>query len=349
MDQYSEIIEINGKKLTSKFIEGLSYEEREELVVPIFDHFRKVGFLIPSEDDEDLRKEYQRLIDLEVDPEQMDWFNNSSLGTNICKQFCHKSFFGSRGSKKEKTMEELFNDDAKMLKTIRNRLGMDWLISDRKGPGVNEAFNFSFKMLIQGFRSQRLISPISMFKPNVAKFMALRYSKEGETVGDMSCGFGGRMLGTMAAKRKYVGTDPLTVPELQKMADFYGFEHVKLIKDGSENYRGAENSIDLYWSSPPYFDQEIYSNDENQAYSKGKEYFFDVYLKRTLENVRFMLKPGKWFGLNIKNVPGAIELAKEHFGDVVEEVRLRTVRSHLNKSAGTTKFESIFMFKNGKI
>lgn len=346
--KYDQVLEINNQKLTKQYIQSLDYDQRENLVEPIFNLLRSIGFLYPDESEEELRKEYQKLVDLDMDISQLEWFNNSSLATNICKQFCVKSFFNSRGTKKEKTMQELFNDDDKLRKTIRNRLGMDWYYADGKGPGVNESFHFSFRMLIQGFRSQRLISPISMFKPNIAKYMALRYSQPGDLVGDMSCGFGGRLLGTMAAGRKYVGTDPLTVPELQEMAKFYQFQDYQLIQSGSEDYRGVENSVDLYWSSPPYLDQEIYSNDKTQAYNQGKDYFYDVYLKKTFENVKFMLKPGKWFGLNIKNVPRAVDMAKEYFGNIVEEVQLRTVRSHLNKSAGTTKYESIYMFRNFK-
>ena len=84
-----------------------------------------------------------------------------------------------------------------------------------------------------------------------AKYMALRYSNEGDTIGDYSCGFGGRLLGAASCGRKYIGTDPLTVPELKNMVSCFGLKDCELIQDGSENYRGKENSIDLYWSSPP--------------------------------------------------------------------------------------------------
>ena len=61
-----------------------------------------------------------------------------------------------------------------------------------------------------------------------------------------------------------------------------------------------------------------------------------------------MLKPGKWFGLNVVNVPKMLEMAKIEFGEVIEEVKLKTVRSHLTKDRGVEKFESIYMFRNPK-
>jgi hypothetical protein len=61
-----------------------------------------------------------------------------------------------------------------------------------------------------------------------------------------------------------------------------------------------------------------------------------------------MLKPGKWFGLNIKNNEMMLNMAINIFGDIVEKIELRTVRSHLNKTAGIEKAEYIYMFRNVK-
>lgn len=63
----------------------------------------------------------------------------------------------------------------------------------------------------------------------------------------------------------------------------------------SEDYKDSEDSIDLAFSSPPYFDQEIYTDEDTQAYNKGPEYFYDVYWDTTFDNIKHMLKPGKYF------------------------------------------------------
>lgn len=341
--KYDEILTINGSALTKHYIQSLNKQERENLIEPIFQEFRKIGFLYPDDSTAKLKKDYQRLIDYQPDVDTNELFNNSSLATNVCRYFC-RSFFNATDTKAP-TMMELFNNDEKLRKTIRNRLGLDWLESDGKGPGVNESFNLSFRMLIQGFRSQRLTATISMFKPNIAKYLCTKYSNVGDTVGDYSCGFGGRLLGAMSCQRKYIGTDPLTTEELEVMAKFYNFKDYTLIKSGSENYRGDPNSVDLYYSSPPYWSQEVYSKDSTQAYNQGEDYFYNIYWKNTLENVKYMLKPGKIFGLNVINYPKMVEMAKEIFGEPMEEIKLRTVRSHLNKSAGTTKYEPIYIFK----
>lgn len=177
--------------------------------------------------------------------------------------------------------------------------------------------------------------------------ICIKYSNEGDTIGDYSAGFGGRLLGAASCNRKYIGTDPFTTLELEKMIDFFGFENCKVIGQGSENYRVEENSVDLYWSSPPYYDQEIYSDSLTQAYNKGRDYFYNEYWRKTLENIKYMLKPGKWFGVNTsKNYYKLVEMAQEYFGNVVESVKLVSYRGHF--VGGKSKEEMIYMFKNNK-
>lgn len=342
---FDKVIKVNNNELTKKYIQSLSYDEREDLVEPVYELFRKHGMSFPD-DENKIIKSYKKLCDFEPDLSSFDVFNNSSLATDICKHFC-PSFYNST-EKNKKTISEVFKDDDLLRRLIRNRFGMDWLMADEKGEGVNEAFNFSPKMLIQGMRSMRLVPAISMFKPGIAKLICMKYSKPGDLVGDYSAGFGGRLLGAMSCGRRYQGTDPLTTSELKNMAKFFNFKNVELINSGSENYKGKENSVDLYWSSLPYFSQEYYSKDKSQAYNNGEDYFYNVYWKETLSNVKFMLKPGRWFGVNVKNYPEMVSMAEDIFGPCVEKIALRTVRSHLNKKAGTFKKEYVYMFKNNK-
>ncbi len=346
MIKFDEIISINGNTLTKKYIQSLSKPQREALIDPLFDFLRKNGFKYPDYSKTVLNAEYKRLLDFKPNLEIYDLFNNSSLATKICKHFCH-TFYEAK-DKNTKSIPELFNDDVKLRKTIANRFGLDWLETDDKGPGVNEAFNISFRMIIQGFRSQRLAAAISMFKPDIAKFMCMKYSKEGDTIYDYSIGFGGRMLGAASSNRKYIGTDPLTTENVQNIIDYFDLKNITLIKNGSEHVKLEENSIDFSYSSPPYFGQELYTPDITQAYNQGENYFYNTYWNNTLDNVKYMLKPGKWFGLNVINYPKMVDMAIQKFGQPIEEVKLRTIRSHLNKTAGITKYEPIYMFKNNK-
>ena len=337
---YDKIVEIDGKLLTASYVKTLSRDERFELIEPLFQHFRALGWQYPNNLSE-VKKSWKELVEYSPDLSVNELFNNDSLATDICKYYCHK--FYDATEYKQPTMKDIFNNDDKLRKLIQNRLGLDW-----KDPNNTETFNISFRMLIQGMRSSRVVPSISIFKPGIAKYLYMKYSGEGETVFDYSAGWGGRMLGAASCGRKYIGVDPWTTDELEVMKDGLGLENVTLINDGSENVKLGENSVDFVFSSPPYYSQEVYCLDNRQAYSKGEDYFYNVYWKNTLENAKYMLKAGKYFGLNVKNYPRMVSMAAEVFGAVVEEVSLRTVRSHLTKTAGVTKSELVYIFKNEK-
>jgi len=335
---FNEIITISGNKLSRKYVESLNKKERIALIEPIFEEFRKNGFLYPD-DVEKLLTEWERLNKF-VCADDKIIFNNSSLGTFICRYFC-KSFYEATEPKKE-NMVELFNDDETLKSVIKNRLGIDWY--QQKGKDDVEAFPISFRQIVQGFRSSRKVPMISMFKPTVAKTLYERYSNIGDTVYDFSMGFGGRLLGAMSCGRKYVGVDPLTADELNVMKKHFNFKNCKLVNGVSEEFYLLRDSIDFVMSSPPYFNQEVYSKDVRQAYNKGEDYFYNVYWSQTLDNIWDMLKPGKIFALNVKNYPKMFEMAENKFNHI-DTMYLRTIRSHLNKTAGTEKLEPIYIFQ----
>jgi hypothetical protein len=345
--KFDQVITINGQKLDKHYIQSLTKQQRLDLIDPILQLLRQTGWLYPD-DENKVKKSYRKLLEYQPNLNVLDLFNNSSLATDICKHYCHHFYLATETGKP--TLLDNFANDDILKKIIHNRLGLGWLEADDKGPGVNEAFNLSFKMIaIQGQRSMRLVNATSMFKPSIAKYLYLKYSQDNDVVYDYSAGFGGRMLGAASCGRRYIGTDPLTTGELETMKKALQLDKVTLIANGSEHVKLEENSVDFSFSSPPYFDQEAYATDTTQAYNNGEDYFYDIYWAQTLDNVKYMLKPGKMFGLNVLNkYSRMIDMAKQRFGEPFEIVQLRTVRSHLTKQSGIEKMEPVFMFRNVK-
>lgn len=345
--KFDKIVTINNEPITTKYVKTLDYDERMALVEPLFNHFRDQGWLYPDNPGK-LKANYKKLCDFKPDLSSIELFNNSSMATDICKYFCHKFYDATEVGKV--TMKEVFQNDDKLRYLIKNRLGFDWWDKEDN----DETFNISFRMLIQGMRSSRLVPSISIFKPNIAKYMYMKYSEPGDVVFDYSAGWGGRMLGAASCGRKYIGVDPLTTDELQVMADYFELKDITLINNGSEHVKLDENSVDFSFSSPPYFNQEFYIDDITQAYAQGEDYFYDEYWAKTMDNVKYMLKPGKIFGLNIlRKYDRMIDMAKARFGEPIEEIQLRTIKSHLGKNmstgiAGIQKHEPIFIFRNEK-
>src|SRR5271157_5739167 len=104
--KYDEILEVNGNKLTKKYIESLSKQERLDLIDPIFDILRACGWIYPD-DLAEVHKEWKRLVDFVPDLNSTSLFNNSSLATGICKFFCHSFYLATERGKP--TMLDNFN------------------------------------------------------------------------------------------------------------------------------------------------------------------------------------------------------------------------------------------------
>jgi len=198
------------------------------------------------------------------------------------------------------------------------------------------------KVFPAGFKSFRIgyIQPAVNFPPMTAKYLYERFTediKDQEVINiyDPSAGWGGRILGAMGVRDDrrvhYVGTDPnpdnfLNDGDYSKyasIADFYNTKTYRgnpffsetntyeIFQEGSEeigkhpDFQKYKGKLDLIFTSPPYFNREAYSEDENQSYKKyGSTYesWRDGFLRPTLENCVEFLKPNRYILWNVANL-----------------------------------------------
>jgi DNA modification methylase len=188
----------------------------------------------------------------------------------------------------------------------------------------------------------------------------------------MSAGYGGRLLGATACRRvsRYIGTDPCAKTmdgllemrdELVPMAKLQGMRtlEVELHRVGSEDFVPQSGSLDLCFTSPPYFDNERYSDEATQSYIKfpTKERWMNGFMRQTLANCHMGLKPHGRLVINIANVPSYPRLeadlvaTAESTGWILE----RTLKLLLSAMPGSRhketwhKDEPIFVFKKREI
>jgi len=99
-----------------------------------------------------------------------------------------------------------------------------------------------------------------------AKTIYDTYCPDNGLVLDISVGFGQRMLGAAASKKvkHYVGIDPWkrTIDSVNMMKDEVK-SSAELICIGSELF-DSEQEFDLCFSSPPFYDKEIYNDDHRK-------------------------------------------------------------------------------------
>lgn len=209
----------------------------------------------------------------------------------------------------------------------------------------------------------------SNFRPMNAKAIYERFTPEGGTIYDFCAGFGGRMLGALSSKKnfKYVGTDPNTetMYHLHQLGEYV--EQVTGREDsyelhccGSENFVGPAESVDFAFSSPPYFDLEIYSDEPTQCYNKFPklEDWLEGYVRQTIKNIYHMLKKGSCYAVNIADftvggggqvayVDEWIRLSTEEGMPLFDTVYLGVTARAGSKeqAAGELKKENILIFK----
>jgi len=139
---------------------------------------------------------------------------------------------------------------------------------------------------------------INLFKPIVAKYIYCKYKPS--TVLDFSAGWGGRMLGAMSLPNiNYIGFD--TNKRLKKpydnIIDFLNVkDRVKMFWTNSANVDFSKYDYDMVFTSPPYYDTEIY---QDMPEYKDKDDFNDKFFFKVVRNSYKYMKKGGYFILNI--------------------------------------------------
>jgi len=317
----------------------------------IFDYYRRHGFphyTIREQEKHDHMRKLQKFdIDTILDGDKIV---QTMHGLRMAWTYFPHFWEVRCGSAKQSPME-IFYDDEKFKKTIKKC--WKWCIKTYKGENESTKNIMHENRLRQSIKIYTGTQSVSNFRPTAAKLIYEKFG--GDTIWDMSCGWGGRLIGFLASSRKkYIGTEPssLTFEGLQKIKkDFFYLEKsVELHKLGSEEFIPDRDSLDLCFTSPPYFDTEKYADEETQSFIKfpTKEEWVNGFLRKTIENCYRGLKSGKHMLINIANTP-KYKFIEEETQKIAKElgfVQNDTLQLTLSSVMGAGyKYEPIFIFK----
>jgi len=202
------------------------------------------------------------------------------------------------------------------------------LFKDRQDEPIFPAASVALKL---GSGTQ----PVTNFPPSIAKWVyeyhLTKYFKEEEKyyVLDPSMGWGGRMIGLLAASEKIerpivlVGTDVNTTVH-DRFDMIYEYWKNKIVNPNDECWMKLHKYVtpaeDLHknaefktfcglghlaFTSPPYFNRENYSNDDTQSfirYGNNYELWRDDFLRKMVENSYNFLRPGGILIINIADI-----------------------------------------------
>lgn len=129
---------------------------------------------------------------------------------------------------------------------------------------------------------------------------------------DPSCGFGSRMSAVLLEGCNYYGTDP-NLELFVALEDYYKFLKLNRATRGSIDIRNIgsevfvpewENMMDISFTSPPYFNLEIYSSDKSASTKNYNNYelWKQEYMYPTCKNIKKYLKNKAVAMINIKNI-----------------------------------------------
>lgn len=326
---------------------NMSADELEIFTIKIFDYYREQGFPYYPTDKETRNKEFEKLIN----------YDRSNLFENdVVKQSMHGlglawSYFPHAFNVKSNNMltpYEAFMNDEIFMKVIQKRLKMGTYISDS---GIR-------KML----KIYSGVQGVSNFRPTAAAVIYDTFAKNG-VVWDMSGGWGGRLLGAIASGvKEYITTEPSskTCKGLIQLGEDFGARTGREIDYkfnccGSEEYKPLHQSLDLCFTSPPYFDLEKYADEPTQSYVKynTKEAWVDGFLAPTFKNCYYGLKSNGNMIINIADVKGkhninleekTVEIAEKVGFKLINKFHLALSNVNLKEKNEKYKYEPLFLF-----
>ena len=229
------------------------------------------------------------------------------------------------------------------------------------------------------------------FQPLLAAALYRKFGPtEGCVVFDPCAGWGGRMLGAAAAGNvvSYSACEPAAATHAglqllsslvhERMPDL----KIEVLKQGAEDTPQPAGTVDVVFTSPPYFNLELYSSkgehmgEPTQSHVRYQDpsAWAELFLSRLIGHAHVMLKPGGYLCLNVSNnnmltsagldLEGAVRAHAKRVGFLIEqplgmlkphaEGRVESLLYDLaerRKQSGAQRappFEPIFVFRKAE-
>jgi len=139
----------------------------------------------------------------------------------------------------------------------------------------------------------------TFYRPHLSKKIILTTQKTEGVLFDPCAGWGGRMLGTVASGWKYIGCEPnkKTYEHLLEIINFLDISSSVTLYNlpYEELDLSLVGEVDIVLTSPPYFNLELYSNEESQSYIKHSSYddwMNNWYLPMITKNISILTDGG---------------------------------------------------------
>jgi hypothetical protein len=270
MDIEKEIYKIVNVRNSLK---DMNDEDFEKFLPDFCDKLVTIGFdkFIQNYNDNlgENEKDWNNLKNKKV---EKDWINSTSItGMNIIK-------------KNMPHIYEVSNYKGKNIKKMWNKQQLEKALrSNRKShstPYVSE--------IVRQLGFTAGTSKVTIYRPLLTKRIV--ESLNCKNILDVCIGWGGRMLGSSCIDDvTYTGIEPFskTFQGLENIKKELNLENVILYNDTAENVLPIlKKEYDLALTSPPYYNLEVYTEEENQSHNYGSyEDWVENFLKPVVYGV----------------------------------------------------------------
>ena len=325
---------------------NLEEYDKDYVIDIVFKYFRRNGFPHYKIEEGEKRIQMNKLLRFNhLNLLDGDIITQSMHGLRLAwSYFPH--YWEVKCGKSKYTPVDVFNDDKLFKKAIFKMY--DYCIKYENG-------KMQMNRIRQLLKKYNGVQVVSNFRPTASKLIYELFGGDG-VVWDMSAGWGGRLLGAYSTFRikKYIGTEPSTktYQGLLKMVDDFKYlnKSIEIHKLGSEVFKPKKNSLDLCFTSPPYFDTEKYSDEDTQSYIKypNEDDWLNGFMYNTLLNCKYGLKNDGYLVLNIANTKSAQNIEKGLLG-LAKKIGfkyIKTIQLTLSAINGAGyKYEPIYIFK----
>jgi hypothetical protein len=345
------------KKLSKEEWNKADDAGKKKIQQDVFDIYRSIGTLpITYFSLDGCVKE---LLNLNKKESKIDQNKTLSTGKTAGQQFCRFWFPNMQEAKTfnydEVSLRHRFNNDKKLKAAIK-------ICYQYRNEGENAVMPKSI------LRALDLTGggTIQNFKPMNARaiFEYICPTMFGSVL-DFSSGYGGRMLGAMTSpvfKFNYTGIDPNTktyngLDALGSLLDEAGLgSGYQMNNCGSEDFVPEEGKYDAAFSSPPYFNLEIYCDEPTQCMNKytNLDAWFDHYAEPTIQMLhRGLVKDGIYavniadydqFAITDRWIEISEKLNFKHVETIKMMLNVRPGKGNNKKQKGF-KHEGVFVFR----
>lgn len=235
---FIKIIEGSEKEGYSEFLKAYDNIDYHAYLEDVYNWCRQIEFPYPEYSLEILKNSWESL-------KKGYWKStHSRQGEKLILEF-YKSIWDAN-VKGKLSPKEAWQNDNLLKKSIQNRV----IYKDFVDPS----------RVLTGFSVMKIAPRVSIFSPMLAKYLIEKYLNQFSEIFDPCSGFGGRLLGTAALNKKYIGYDinSITIEESKNLINFLSLINCEVFNTDSLKSSGE---FECLFTCPPYSEKERWNQN----------------------------------------------------------------------------------------